>query len=90
MKLRPIATCALFGGIASLYGLGIALMPLVTGLFTQDLSQLVPDQRGSSLVVMRQSMAQGLSVRMLGVSAACLVLFAVILILERRQSAQRV
>jgi len=65
-------------------------MPLVTGLFTQDLSQLVPDQRGSSLIVMRQSMAQGLSVRMLGVSAACLVFFVIIWILERRQSAQRV
>jgi hypothetical protein len=90
MKLRPIATCALFGGIASLYGLGIALMPLVTGLFTQDLAQLVPDQRASSLIVMRQSMAQGLSMRMLGVSAACLVFFVGILILDHRQSPRRV
>lgn len=90
MKLRPIAKCALFGGIASLYGLGVALMPLVTGLFTQDVSRLVPDQRASSLIVMRQSMAQGLSMRMLGVSAACLVFFLIILILDRRQSAQRV
>jgi len=89
MKLSPIATGALFGGIASIYGLGIALMPLATGLFKQDLSPLATDGKAAALIAVRQGMAEGLSERMLGTSALSLVLFAIILFLDRKQAAMR-
>jgi hypothetical protein len=89
MKLSPISTCALFGGIASIYGLGIALMPVMTGLFQQDLSPLARDGKAAAVIVTHQGMAEELSWRMLGTSALSLVLFAIILFLDRKRSAMR-
>ena len=84
MKLSPISTCALFGGIAAMYGIGIALMPLVTGLFYQDVSPLAANAQSAAVIAIQQGTAQGISLRMLVVSTLALALFIAIAWLDRR------
>jgi len=84
MKLRAVSACALFGGIASAYGMVIALMPLMTGLFTLDLSRFITDGQAAKAVETQLQMAHGLSARMLATSAFALVLFVVIAYLDRQ------
>jgi len=90
MKLRAISWCALFGGIASTYGVGIALMPLVTGLLELDLSRFITDARAAKAVETQLRMADGLSVRMLATSAFALVLFGAIAYLDRQAAKRQV
>jgi hypothetical protein len=84
MKLRPVSAFALFGGIASAYGVGIALMPLKTGLFELDLPRFITDARTVKVVETQLRMADGLSVRMLATSGFSLVVFAAIAYMDRQ------
>ena len=84
MKLSAISTCALFGGIASLYGIAIALMPVVLGVFERDLSRFTADTQFAKLITTGFGIAQGLSLRTLAVSAFALALFGVIAHLDWR------
>jgi hypothetical protein len=84
MKLSPISACALSGGIASIYGLSMSLISLVTGLFEQDLSALAANAQSATAIMARQGMAHALTMRMVEVSAAALVLFLAIAYLDRR------
>jgi hypothetical protein len=84
MKLSPISACALLGGIASIYGVGISLTSLVIGVFEQDLSALAANAESATVIMTRQDMARALTMRMLEVSAAALVLFLAIAYLDRR------
>ena len=59
MRLSVIFTCALFGRIFSAYGTGIALVPLMTGLFKRDASQLITDVRAVAVVHRLLQMADG-------------------------------
>jgi hypothetical protein len=84
MKLRPIPACALFGAIASLYGTGIALVPLATGLFRFDHLRFITDSQLAKVVGIQLRMADGLSVRMLATSAFAFSLFSAIAFLNRQ------
>ena len=90
MKLRAVSACALFGGIASACGIGIALMPLVTGLFKIDLSQSVTNAQAAKAVETQLRMADGLSARMLATCAFALLLFVVTAYLDRHPKAANV
>ena len=79
---RAISWCALFGGIASAFGVGIALMPLATGLFELDLSCFVTDARAAKAIQTQLRMADGLSMRMLATCAFALVLFVAVAYLD--------
>ena len=88
MKLRAASACAIFGAIASAYGVGIALLPLMTGLFKLDLSRFISDARAAKVLETQLRTADGLSVRMLATSAFALLLFVAMAYLDRPATRQ--
>ena len=86
---RAVSWCALFGGIASTYGVGIALMPLTTGLFELEPSRFIADARAANVVQTQLRMADGLSTRTLATSAVAFVLFVAIAYLDWQATKRR-
>lgn len=85
MRLSIVSYCALLGSVASLYGIGVALMPMKTGLFELDISHLVADAKVASEIQTLMRLADGLSLRMLVSNMLTLALFVAIACLDLRK-----